>query len=960
MQMAHPSDPPSWPPLPPAKLLDMIGSSCEDFASNGLHFLEIFRRHGGLQPTHRVLDVGCGCGRMALPLTGYLNTGSYEGFDVVPELVAWCRENIASRHSNFRFTHVDAASYRDRGQGILPTPQLRFPYADDSFDFTFLTSVFTHMFPSALAHYAGEIARTLKPGGTALLTFFILNEESRRLERTPENPVRFRYPYWKDGVRFRSLSRPTHSVAYPEESAREILLRNGLEVRQALYGNWCGRQDTVSFQDIFIVRKVPVETPTAAWVLVEARLGQIGRPRSFTLLARRASPSERIVEIPVLTPGHGQIHQVAQIPADADGLELRLPADVQCDTSSVKIRRVGWIERTVHMAYRTAKSCFRLPGEVRVAAGLTFGRMLTDLDSAYQLALRFDTLVPWLEYSGWGVTFDTPLDLDISQIRAHIGRFTCRPRFHLLLTGSGGRAESVNATLASLQRQLYLDFTCFVLDEAATPVVTAAQLEGVGTESRIVAQSALDDWLAAFNTSLAGRRAQEWVMLLHAGDRLPAHALYQFACAINDRPDAEIVYSDDDAVDAAGARRDPRFKPDWSPAHLRSTHYIGAAAALRGGAVSAAGGVSRDCCRHGNYGLLLRIGDASAKAPTHVPAILYHRDGTRDAGLSAWEDPRWCTDVLQAHFAHTGSQALVEATLPGCRRVRYLLPETAPLVSIIVPTRDAVNLLRQCVESVLGKTAYPRFEVLVVDNQSTDPATLAYLAQVANHSLVRVLRYDQPFNFSAITNFAAGEARGEALCLLNNDTEVISPDWLDEMAGHLAQPGVGAVGARLLYPDGTVQHAGVTVGPGGGADHLHAHSQRGDPGYCNRAMVAQELSAVTAACLLTWKHLHQRLGGFNENDLPVAFNDVDFCLRLQEAGYRVIYTPHAELFHYESATRGREDSWSKRRRAARELRYLRRRWAARLRHDPYYNPNLSYGQPDFSHSPAPRMPKPWR
>jgi GT2 family glycosyltransferase len=246
-----------------------------------------------------------------------------------------------------------------------------------------------------------------------------------------------------------------------------------------------------------------------------------------------------------------------------------------------------------------------------------------------------------------------------------------------------------------------------------------------------------------------------------------------------------------------------------------------------------------------------------------------------------------------------------------------------------------------------------------VDNQSADPEALAYLAKIAGHPAVRVLRHDRPFNYSAINNFAARQAQGEMLCLLNNDTEVISPDWLEEMAGHLLQARVGAVGARLLYPDGRVQHGGVAVGPGGCADHLHADLARAEPGYCRRAVIAQELSAVTAACMLTWKHLYERLGGLNERALPVAFNDVDYCLRLQDAGYRVVYAADAELHHHESASRGIDSTRRERRRAVREVNYMRAQWRERMRHDPYYNPNLSYEQPNFTLNWKPRVTKPW-
>jgi O-antigen biosynthesis protein len=398
---------------------------------------------------------------------------------------------------------------------------------------------------------------------------------------------------------------------------------------------------------------------------------------------------------------------------------------------------------------------------------------------------------------------------------------------------------------------------------------------------------------------------------------------------------------------------------------LRATNYVGAAAVLRGSAVAAAGGVTIDCCRNGNYGLLLRVVDAvgneGAGRVVHVPAVLLHRgDEAGEVGRGMGSDDRfaWELNAVRAHLARSRLDADVIETRPGCRRIRFHLPEKPPLVSIIVPTRDALPLLQQCIGSVREKTTYPRYEILVIDNQSADPQTLAYFRQIAAHFAVRVLRYDKPFNFSALNNFAAHEARGEVLCLLNNDTEVRSPDWLEEMVGHLLQPQVGVVGAKLYFADGRVQHAGDTVGPGGCANHLHAFIDPNDPGYCDRAAVAQELSAVTAACCVTWRELYLKMGGLDERRLAVAFNDVDYCLRMRKAGYRVVWTPHAELTHHESVSRGSDTSLRRRMRARLEVMTMRRRWGDVMWNDPFYNPNLSYQYPDFSLSRAPRVRKP--
>jgi len=703
------------------------------------------------------------------------------------------------------------------------------------------------------------------------------------------------------------------------------------------------------------------EFSPSGWVLVQTRLGALGRHFSSSLRVYRHSSPDRAEEVPLPIFPDGGINELVRLPDDTARLGWRLPRRLQSGQPQLAIRRVGWPERILRMTNRVARTYLRLSGEQRAESGLTFWRSLYDLSGAYRIATGFRVRYPMLNYQDWIERFDALTERDAYRIQEHIARFATRPHFYLLLAAVDGRQEAVRTTLDSLRGQLYGNFTCAVLDLSGALEASFnpdVELKGAGAGSRFVAQHAVSAWLAGFNASLAGRPADDWVMLLHAGDTLSGHALYWFACEAQARPDAAVVYSDDDTVDAEGVRAHPRFKPEWSPAHLRSTHYVGAAAILRGHDVAAAGGVSLDCCRHGNYGLLLRVTDADGKKAAHVPALLFHRGGAARAD-DGREDPQWCAGVLLAHLARNGIAAEVTPTLPGLWRVRYRLPDAPPLVSLIVPTRDAVALLRQCIESVLEKTAYPRYEILVVDNQSTDPEALAYLGKIAAYPAVRVLRYDRRFNFSAINNFAVRAASGDALCLLNNDTEVISPDWLDEMVGHLLQKRVGAVGAKLYYPNGRVQHAGVTVGPGGCADHLHIQLARDEPGYCGRAMLAQEYSAVTGACLLTWRRLYGDLGGLDETRLTVAFNDIDYCLRLQEAGFRVIFTPHAELVHHESATRGNDDPLPRRLRARREVEYMRQRWRERMRDDPYYNPNLTYRRPDFSLSETPRVKKPW-
>jgi GT2 family glycosyltransferase len=273
-------------------------------------------------------------------------------------------------------------------------------------------------------------------------------------------------------------------------------------------------------------------------------------------------------------------------------------------------------------------------------------------------------------------------------------------------------------------------------------------------------------------------------------------------------------------------------------------------------------------------------------------------------------------------------------------KVEWPLPQPLPLVSIIVPTKDKLELLQPCIESVLEQTDYDQFEIVIVDNGSVEERTADYLAAIGKNSKVRVIAYPHDYNFSAINNFAAHEARGTFLCLLNNDTEVVNAGWLTELMRYAVREDIGAAGAKLLYDDGTIQHAGVVIGIGDAAGHAHRFLPGHEPGYFCQPHVAQFVSAVTAACLVVEKRKFEAVGGLDENSLAVAFNDVDFCLKLEKAGWRNVYVPHAVLVHHESKSRGKDISPANIDRYQRELNVLQERWGTKTYEDPLHNPNL--------------------
>ncbi|MEW8587327.1 MAG: glycosyltransferase family 2 protein, partial [Candidatus Thiodiazotropha sp.] len=338
----------------------------------------------------------------------------------------------------------------------------------------------------------------------------------------------------------------------------------------------------------------------------------------------------------------------------------------------------------------------------------------------------------------------------------------------------------------------------------------------------------------------------------------------------------------------------------------------------------------------------------------HIPWILYHWRAIPESTASGADAKSYAIeaairaveDDLKAR--EIDAEVTESELIPGMIRVRYGLPKRLPLVSIIIPTRNGESLLRQCMESIKSKTAYSNYEILVVDNQSDDAKTLDYLRQLSNISNITVVRYDKPFNFSAINNYACEMAKGELFCFMNDDIEIINDDWLGEMVSHVLRPEIGAVGAKLWYPDGRLQHGGVVLGLGGVAGHAMKYSTSADKGYMGRSVLIQNYTAVTAACLLLRREVFDTVSGFDSDNLAVAFNDVDLCIRIYQKGYYNLWTPYAEMIHHESASRGAEDTPDKQRRFTLEAEYMLDKYGPLLERDPAYNPNLTRCGEDFS------------
>lgn len=449
------------------------------------------------------------------------------------------------------------------------------------------------------------------------------------------------------------------------------------------------------------------------------------------------------------------------------------------------------------------------------------------------------------------------------------------------------------------------------------------------------------------------------VMRISVGDHLAHEALCKLAKAWNKQPDAQLFYADEDVLNLDGERRQPIFKPAWNPDLLLSTNYIGRLALYKRrllwqleteqsellAPLTNAAAV--------DYALALSFLNwqsthGGVESVCHLPQMLYHRSVEWPRPLPQDEAVTLVRQVLAQQV--TNANAVVHTGLTSDSvRVEWPIPSPEPLVSLLVPTRNGVSILRPCVDAILERTSYRHFELLILDNESDCPETLAYMAEVKNRDpRVRVLRWDHPFNYSAINNFGAAQAHGSIIGLINNDIEPMDEHWLTEMVSQVSRADIGCVGAKLYYPNGMLQHGGVILGLGDVAGHAHRFFPRHSDGYTGRLKLVQNLSAVTAACLLLRKSVFDNVGGLNETDLTIAYNDVDLCLKVREAGYRNLWTPYAELYHHESISRGADDTPTKRARWLSEVAYMRRTWAAQLDHDPAYNPNLTLVHEDFS------------
>ena len=565
-------------------------------------------------------------------------------------------------------------------------------------------------------------------------------------------------------------------------------------------------------------------------------------------------------------------------------------------------------------------------------------------------------------YDQW-LLHNVPSVQELKEQRAASLCLSWQPLISVIMPVYNVPTELLTRAIDSVIAQSYPKWELCIVDDCSTDPHVRPLLQRVSRHDRRIRVSFADRnrGIAGASNACMEMARGDFVVFLDNDDELAPHALFFIAELLNRHPDADVIYSDEDKIAPGGTREHPFFKPDFSPDLLLCHNYICHMLVVRRSLVMDVGGFREEYDGAQDYDLILRVVQRTARNRIyHIPDILYHwRMVEGSTALNYWNKPQAKDATLRLIDEYLknllGQDYGTVEYVPMADNVlfypRYAL-KRFPLVSIVISTRDKVHLLRACIES-LSRTTYPSYEIVLIDNNSQEQETKAYFDTLRQeHPHIRIIEYPHPFNYSAINNFGIRQARGEVIILLNNDTELLTPDWIEIMLGYAQQRRVGAVGVKLLYPNGTIQHAGVIVGLGGVAGHSHKYYPADHSGYGARLRTVCNYSAVTAACMMFRRDVWQQAGGLDER-LAVTFNDVDFCLRIRTLGYDIVYTPQVQLLHHESMSVGRVHL-NERTMDAQEIAFMKQRWGEALYIDPFYNLNLTLDTEDYAIHPLRR------
>jgi GT2 family glycosyltransferase/glycosyltransferase involved in cell wall biosynthesis len=548
-------------------------------------------------------------------------------------------------------------------------------------------------------------------------------------------------------------------------------------------------------------------------------------------------------------------------------------------------------------------------------------------------------------YRRWICRYDT-LDRKTRQsLQADVTRLQDTPLFSLLMPVATTNAQWLERTISSVQKQLYPRWELCVAIDRSLPQASTEKLHSLARQDDRIRLTNVNDasaWADRANAALA-LPSGSFVALVDPGDVLAEQALYWVVKELGIHPEADLIFSDEDKIDHKAARLEPWFKPDWNPALMLSCNAFGRLGIYRRSIVARVGGFRVGFAGAEEHELVLRCARTSQiDRIRHIPRILYHRradaSGERP-GVDSYDAGR---RAVAEHLATQNIAAEVRSGRAGYEIV-YPVPSPRPRVSIVMATTARLDLVEPCLKSLVEKTRYDNWDVILMVNERDRQLSErdAFLRDLAKRPNVQVATYaDRPFNYSWVNNLGAAKTPAGILCFLNDDTEVIAADWLDVLVARVSLPGVAASSPMLYYPDGTIQHAGVILGVRGVANHACHREPRGSGGYFGRACLEQDVSCVTAACMVIRADVFRMVGGFDEA-MPLAYNDVDLCLRLRAAGWRIIWTPAAELLHRESASLGRHSVGARAEQFARDVALMRQRWQSALDVDPFYNVNLS-------------------
>lgn len=569
-------------------------------------------------------------------------------------------------------------------------------------------------------------------------------------------------------------------------------------------------------------------------------------------------------------------------------------------------------------------------------------------------------------YTKWIKKHDTFSESDKQEVLQHIKRFESMPQISVVVPTYNTPPKLLDQMIESIRSQWYDHWDLCIADDKSSELKTLKRLRYWSEkDSRIkVAYRSENGHISACSNTAIELATGAYVAFLDHDDILPPYAFYYVALEILRHPDVQIIYSDEDKITPDGYRLDPYFKPDFGPDLLGSHNFVSHLGVYRRDLLNKVGGFREGFFGSQDWDLVLRCLDQIEPTQIrHIQRILYHwRKSTESTSSSVGNKNYAVTSgkrALQEYLKkHEPSGTVEDGPSFGSFRVQYSTPGD-PKASIIILTKNNSAILSKCIESILEKTSYENYEIIVVDNDSDEPQEKEYLAIISENPAINVVENTIHFNFSELNNWAAEKAHGDILVFLNDDMEVISEEWLSELVSHSLRPKIGPVGAKLIYPDGYIQHAGIILGVGGIAGHAFKFLHYLNPGHIGRAGIIQNYSAVTAACMAIRKQVFEELGGFDQENFSIAYNDVDFCLRAWGKGYRTVYTPHATLYHHESASRGFENNHQKKMRWQREADMFSKKWQPIIKNDPFYNPALTLFAENFDLADPPRYKKPW-